>query len=107
MRCLACKSALPEGAQFCPVCGRRAPKPEPKVLPEKKPEGGKLCYTVKEAARAIGVSAWLIYEEIKCGRLACVQLHGRKVVSRWALEGYVKAREVPARNGGVANAGLV
>ena len=107
MRCLACKSALPEGAQFCPVCGRRAPKPEPKMVSAKRPEGGRLCYTVKEAARSIGVSAWLIYEEIKCCKLACVQLHGRKVVSRWALEGYVKAREVPAKNGGGLHAASV
>lgn len=95
MECKKCSSPLAEGASFCAKCGKKAPPP-PKV---KKiiDLNSKLGFSVAETAVAIGVSAWFIYEEIKQRNIGYTQLHGRKIIPRWALEEYLKKHEVPAR----------
>ena len=53
----------------------------------------RIAYTVKEAAAALGVSAWTIREEIRTGRLESVRLGTRILIPRRALERLV---ETPA-----------
>ena len=95
MNCKKCNAALPEGAVFCTRCGKKAPPP----LKEKKviDLNSKLGFSAAEAAAAVGVSEWLIYEEIKIGNIGYTQLRGRKVIPRWSLEEYLKRHEKPAR----------
>lgn len=48
-----------------------------------------LALSVREAARALGVSEWLIREECRRGRLFHIYIGGRIVIPVWALEEYV------------------
>jgi predicted amidophosphoribosyltransferase len=98
MECKKCHTVLTAGTSFCPKCGKKVPPP-PK---EKKPVdlNAKLGFSAAEAAAAVGVSVWFMYEEIKQGSISYCQLHGRKVISRWALEDYLRKNEVPAKEAG-------
>lgn len=95
MNCKKCQAPLQEGAIFCGKCGKKAPPPpkEKKILNL----NAKLGFSAAEAADAVGVSEWLIYEEIKVGNIGYTQLRGRKVIPRWSLEAYLKKNEIPAR----------
>ena len=46
----------------------------------------RLAYSVREAAEVMGLSEWLIKEEVAQGRIRCVRFGRRVVIPRWALD---------------------
>lgn len=59
----------------------------------------KLAYSVKEAAEAIGVSAWYIRDEMAQGKIAYSCPRGRQMIPRWELVRYLESAmssEAPA-----------
>ncbi|HWR41397.1 MAG TPA: hypothetical protein VN611_18035 [Patescibacteria group bacterium] len=94
MKCTKCGGALAPEMKFCQSCGKKVPQQKPKKVIDLS---GRLGFSVAEAALAVGVSSWLLYEEMKQGNITYSQLHGRKVIPKWALEEYIKRHEVPAR----------
>ena len=46
----------------------------------------RLAYTVKEAATALGVSEWMVREEVRQQRIHSVKMGARLLIPRWALE---------------------
>ena len=61
--------------------------------------GDKLAYSVKEAAEAIGVSAWYIRDEMAQGKLGYSCPRGRQMIPRWELVRYLESAmssEAPA-----------
>ena len=46
----------------------------------------RITYTVKEAAAALGVSEWMVREEIRSGRIESIRLGTRILIPRHALE---------------------
>ena len=46
----------------------------------------RLAYTVKEAAAALGVSEWMVREEIRQQRIHSVKMGARLLIPRWALD---------------------
>lgn len=50
----------------------------------------KICYSVPEAAAAIGVSDWLIRQEVMQGKIAVCSIRGRRLIPRWEIERYVR-----------------
>ncbi len=58
MKCIKCKTELPEAAKFCHACGAEQPKPEP-VL--KEPAQLPPVMTVAELASALKVSRPQVY----------------------------------------------
>lgn len=63
-----------------------------------KPDGGKLAYTIGEAADALGVSRRKINYLIEEGDLPTVWAAGRRLIRAEALRAYLDAEE--ARNAG-------
>lgn len=55
----------------------------------------RLAYTVEEAARIVGVSRSLLYEEIRDGRLPVRKLRSRTLVRRLDLAAWL--RRLPRR----------
>jgi excisionase family DNA binding protein len=53
--------------------------------------GNKLAYSVKEAAEALGVSAWYIRDEMAQGHLAFSCPRGRQMIPRWELVRYLES----------------
>ena len=53
--------------------------------------GDKLAYSVKEAAEAIGVSAWYIRDEMAQGKIAYSCPRGRQMIPRWELVRYLES----------------
>ena len=58
----------------------------------------RLTYSVKEAAEALGVSAWTVREEIRTGRIESVRLGSRILIPRFALEQLVNMPESATNN---------
>ena len=50
----------------------------------------RIAYTVKEAAAALGVSEWMIREEIRTGKIECIRMGSRILIPRVVLGGVVK-----------------
>ena len=46
----------------------------------------RIAYTVKEAAAALGVSEWMVREELSRKTLFSVKMGARLLIPRWALE---------------------
>ncbi len=46
----------------------------------------RITYSVKEAAAALGVSEWMVREEIRVGRIDSVRFGARILIPRQALE---------------------
>ena len=46
----------------------------------------RIIYSVKEAAAALGVSEWMVREEIRIGRIDSVRFGARILIPRQALE---------------------
>ena len=46
----------------------------------------RIAYTVKEAAAALGVSEWIIREEIRTGKIESIRLGKRILIPRSTLE---------------------
>ena len=58
----------------------------------------RLTYSVKEAAAALGVSEWMVREEIRVGRIDSVRFGARILIPRQALERLVVTRNRPTTN---------
>ena len=54
----------------------------------------RLAYSVKEASAALGVSEWIVREEIRTGRIASVRLGSRILIPRRELERLVNPSEL-------------
>jgi excisionase family DNA binding protein len=50
---------------------------------------GKLCYSIPEAGRALGVSRATVYVLIKDGDLASIRVGGRRLVTAQALRDFI------------------
>ena len=46
----------------------------------------RIAYSVREVAQMLGVSAHLVYEEVRTHRIASVRIGGRIIIPRWAVE---------------------
>ncbi len=46
----------------------------------------RIAYTVKETAVALGVSEWIVREEINRGRIETIRMGVRILIPRWSLE---------------------
>ncbi|MCY4554890.1 MAG: helix-turn-helix domain-containing protein [Chloroflexi bacterium] len=46
----------------------------------------RMAYTVREAATALGVSEWMVREEINQKRIYSIKMGARLLIPRWALE---------------------
>ena len=46
----------------------------------------RIAYSVREVAQMLGVSAHLVYEEVRTHRIASVRIGGRIVIPHWAVE---------------------
>ena len=49
-------------------------------------ETQRITYTVKEAASALGVSEWMVREEIRSGRIESIRMGARILIPRQVLE---------------------
>lgn len=94
----SCGQVLPGGVKFCSACGKKARKPK-----QEKPipaitfvkSDTKLAFSAKEAAAAIGISVYTVYELMKQGVIPYVQIgERRQVIRREALEAYLLKNEV-------------
>ena len=46
----------------------------------------RICYSVREAAAALGISEWLMREECRQNKIFSIKVGGRTLVPLWALE---------------------
>lgn len=96
MFCLHCKVDLPEGAKFCPECGRTMP-----VVPEVKEEiivrsGMPEVMTLQQASKHFfggSISYWKLLGMVHSGELAAMKVGGRILVRVRTLRQYAKAME--------------
>lgn len=94
MKCAKCGQVLNAKAKFCPICGTAAPtektKPVPQVIITARP----MAFDIETAGQMMGVSAGTVRNLIKKGLLAFSEpTDGRKVITAWEIERYLKARE--------------
>ena len=54
--------------------------------PGQDPHGGRLAYSVDEAARLTGLSRDLLYDQMRRGNLAYVKVGRRRVITRQHLQ---------------------
>lgn len=71
------------------------PKQVARLAGLRRASGDKLAYSVKEAAEAIGVSAWYIRDEMAQGHLAYSCPRGRQLIPRWELVRYLESTMNP------------
>ena len=55
----------------------------------------RITYSVKEAAAALGVSEWMVREEIRVGRIDSVRFGARILIPRQALNASSATRDGP------------
>jgi excisionase family DNA binding protein len=53
------------------------------------PHGGRLAYSVDEAARLTGLSRDLLYDEMRRGNLASVKVGRRRLITRQHLQQFL------------------
>ena len=53
------------------------------------PHGGRLAYSVDEAARLTGLSRVLLYDEMRRGNLASVKVGRRRLITRQHLQQFL------------------
>ena len=46
----------------------------------------RICYSVREAAEAMGISEWLMREECRLNHIYSFKIGGRLLIPVWALE---------------------
>ena len=46
----------------------------------------RIAYSVREVAQMLGVSAHLVYEEVRTHRIASIRIGGRVIIPRWVVE---------------------
>ena len=57
--------------------------------PGQDPQGGRLAYSVDEAARLTGLSRDLLYDEMRRGNLAYVKVGRRRLITRQHLNQFL------------------
>jgi excisionase family DNA binding protein len=72
----------------------RIPDPAPPgddsaVATSQDPHGGRLAYSVDEAARLTGLSRDLLYDEMRRGNLAYVKVGMRRLITRQHLQQFL------------------
>ncbi len=55
----------------------------------------RICYSIREAAEAMGISEWLMREECRQNNIFSVKIGGRTLVPLWALEKLAGKPEPP------------
>ena len=55
--------------------------------------GDKLMYSIKEGSEILGVSKWMMKDEVGSGRLQTFKVGRRRFVTRRALEAWVEQRQ--------------
>ena len=55
----------------------------------------RITYSVREAAAALGVSEWMVREEIRCGRIESIRMGTRILIPRQVLE---RLADIPDHN---------
>ncbi|WP_051276303.1 helix-turn-helix domain-containing protein [Desulfovirgula thermocuniculi] len=81
MQCPKCQAEAPEGARFCPMCGKRLPKPKPeypKIAEELEIRQVDPVLTAKEVAKLLRVSEWMIYELVRQNKIPYFTIGTRK-----------------------------
>ena len=73
---------------------RRIPDPAPPgddsaAAASRDPHGGRLAYSVDEAARLTGLSRDLLYDEMRRGNLASVKVGRRRLITRQHLQQFL------------------
>ena len=73
---------------------RRTPDPVPSdddsaAAASQDPHGGRLAYSVDEAARLTGLSRDLLYDEMRRGNLAYVKVGRRRLITRQHLQQFL------------------
>jgi excisionase family DNA binding protein len=73
---------------------RRIPDPAPTgddtiAAASQDPHGGRLAYSVDEAARLTGLSRDLLYDEMRRGNLASVKVGRRRLITRQHLQQFL------------------
>ena len=73
---------------------RRIPDPAPPgddsaAAASQDPHGGRLAYSVDEAARLTGLSRDLLYDEMRRGHLASVKVGRRRLITRQHLQQFL------------------
>ena len=93
-------------------------KPEPADVPQRIPDsvplgddsaaaagqdphGGRLAYSVDEAARLTGLSRDLLYDQMRIGNLAYRKVGRRRVITRQHLEQFLAITPSTGRPGGI------
>jgi excisionase family DNA binding protein len=73
---------------------QRIPDPAPPgddsaAAASQDPHGGRLAYSVDEAARLTGLSRDLLYDEMRRGHLAYLKVGRRRVITRQHLQQFL------------------
>ena len=74
---------------------RRIPNPAPPgdddsaAAASQDPHGGRLAYSVDEAARLTGLSRDLLYDEMRRGHLAYLKVGRRRLITRQHLQQFL------------------
>ena len=96
------------GRNHAPEPGPAGPRPAPGLAPaedddtaaaaaRQEQQGGRLAYSVDEAARLTGLSRDLLYDEIRRGNLASVKVGRRRLITRQHLNQFLGIATWPAR----------
>jgi excisionase family DNA binding protein len=65
---------------------------EPYREPSDGKHGERLAYSVDEAARALGLSRGLIYNQLRTGRLGSIKVGGRRIIAREHIDKFLAGR---------------
>jgi excisionase family DNA binding protein len=66
-----------------------APQEEPMTSSSREPPGGRIAYSVNEAAAITGLSRDLLYDQMRAGRLAYLKIGRRRIITRQHLEAFL------------------
>ena len=80
----------PEPADVPPrIPDPAAPGDDSAAAASQDPRGGRLAYSVDEAARLTGLSRDLLYDEMRRGNLAYVKIGRRRLITRQHLQQFL------------------
>ena len=65
------------------------PGDDPTAAASQDPHGGRLAYSVDEAARLTGLSRDLLYDEMRRGNLASIKVGRRRLITRHHLQQFL------------------